>query len=212
LPAIESALRKGTLSFSAVKAVSRVAIVATDQEWLEAVVGKQMRVVERLVSGKAPGDRPTDQIVAPRTCKMMLRLKKPANHAALRKLRAELSEEHGYAVDDDTLIEALLEARSAVRSSGRKEAPGDVSRSDATPRDALPTEVHVEPKGGVSRSALLGDRVTAPFHDEAPLDASEQVETASQMIKLIGKALIAFVPRGRQRVPVRPDAGKDVGS
>ena len=61
LPAIEAALGRGGVMFSAVKEVTRVATAETETEWLDAVAGKSSRIVEDMVSGKVRGDRPDDE-------------------------------------------------------------------------------------------------------------------------------------------------------
>jgi hypothetical protein len=59
LPDLAEALRSGRLNWSAVRELSRVAVRETEREWIAAVRGMTAREVEQMVSGHAPGDRPT---------------------------------------------------------------------------------------------------------------------------------------------------------
>ena len=61
LPELERALRSGELKWSAVREVSRVAVPDTEHAWISASRSKTAREVERLVSGRAPGDGPADR-------------------------------------------------------------------------------------------------------------------------------------------------------
>src|SRR5262245_2124066 len=60
LPLIADALEAGELAHSAVRELSRVAVVDTEEVWMEAARGKSLREVEAMVSGHKPGDLPTD--------------------------------------------------------------------------------------------------------------------------------------------------------
>src|SRR6185503_19653498 len=60
LPELSSALDAGTLTPSAARELARVATPETEREWLDAAKGRSVREVERLVSGRARGDRPQD--------------------------------------------------------------------------------------------------------------------------------------------------------
>ena len=61
LPALAEALRRGQACWSALRELTRVATPATEREWLEAVQGRTVRDIERQVSGRHPGDRPSDR-------------------------------------------------------------------------------------------------------------------------------------------------------
>ena len=60
LPETAEELKAGTLSFSAVRELTRVAIPETEREWLAAARGRTVREVEHLVSGHRAGSRPCD--------------------------------------------------------------------------------------------------------------------------------------------------------
>ncbi len=84
--------------------VSRVATADNEQEWLDAVRGKSLRVVEELVSGKAPGDKPGDPDRPDvRMHRLTLELS-PEVYARLREVRTRLADEDGHRPDDDALV------------------------------------------------------------------------------------------------------------
>jgi hypothetical protein len=58
LPELTRALREGTVSWSAVRELARVATPETEREWLDAAKGRTVHEVERLVSGRKRGARP----------------------------------------------------------------------------------------------------------------------------------------------------------
>src|SRR5688572_14268079 len=58
LQEIGQALKDGVLSWSAVRELTRVAIVKTESAWLEAVRGLRVQQIEQMVSGRKPGDLP----------------------------------------------------------------------------------------------------------------------------------------------------------
>ncbi len=60
LPVLAAALAAGDLSWSAVRELTRVAVGETERDWLTAARSRTVREVERLVSGRRPGDTPAD--------------------------------------------------------------------------------------------------------------------------------------------------------
>ncbi len=60
LPKVEDALHEGGLSYSATREITRVATPKTEGKWLDAALGKNLREVEEMVAGRAPGDEPGD--------------------------------------------------------------------------------------------------------------------------------------------------------
>jgi uncharacterized protein DUF222 len=58
LPALSNALATGTISFSAVREITRVATRATDGDWVKAARGASARDIERLVSSSRDGEVP----------------------------------------------------------------------------------------------------------------------------------------------------------
>jgi hypothetical protein len=60
LPELDASLRSGVLNWSAVRELTRVATQTTEKRWIAAARGRAVRDVERLVSGRKPGDNPDD--------------------------------------------------------------------------------------------------------------------------------------------------------
>ncbi len=60
LPRASAALAAGRVHFSAVRELTRVIAPDTETEWLDAVAGKSVGEIEKLVSGRRTGDRPSD--------------------------------------------------------------------------------------------------------------------------------------------------------
>lgn len=120
LPRIEASLGEGMLSFSAVRELTRVAQPDTEQAWLDAAYGKNLRQIEAMVSGKKPGDRPEDP-ARPELVNRILRLElSPSAFAAFRQVQAALADEHGGRLDDSALIETLCRrALEGGADSGR---------------------------------------------------------------------------------------------
>src|SRR5688500_16042911 len=61
LPELAEALSSGQLNWSAVRELSRVAVPETEREWIAVARRGNVRAVERMVSGIARGERPTDR-------------------------------------------------------------------------------------------------------------------------------------------------------
>ena len=126
MPALEQALGDGELSYSAVRAITRVATNRTESEWLAACRGKNQREIEELLAEREIGDRPA----SPR--KPELRAKDrtyrgitPATEAVLECSRRELQEELGQRLDDNELL--FLLATRARSSAPRKKAAAQVA-------------------------------------------------------------------------------------
>ncbi len=125
LPVLSDALREGTLSFSAVRELTRVATPATEVAWRDAAAGaSNLREIEALVSGHAPGDLPDDPRTADAQTHTVTFELSASTYALLRQARLAVDEANGSRVDDDALLSAMahavLEAQTtAVEPSGR---------------------------------------------------------------------------------------------
>ncbi|MFO7181615.1 MAG: hypothetical protein DIU78_023135 [Pseudomonadota bacterium] len=98
-----------------------MATPATEREWLEAARGKTVRQLERLVSGKAPGDRPSDA-GRPETQRHILRFDVSAQtYATFREAAALIRRRSAEPMNDDALL--LQVAREILRG------PSDAGRS-----------------------------------------------------------------------------------
>jgi 5-methylcytosine-specific restriction endonuclease McrA len=121
LPNVAAALEQGTLTWSAVRELTRVAVAETERDWLAAAAGKSVRQLEQLVAGARPGDSPS----SPRDVsaqRHVLRFEVAAETFALfRDALCQLRRRSDHRVDDDTL---LLEMARAVLGG-----PSDEGRS-----------------------------------------------------------------------------------
>ncbi len=123
LPELTRALGAGTLPYSAVRELVRVATPATEASWVAAAIGKNLRQIEDLVSGHRPGDRPED-LPDPEIRTQVVRFElSPGTFAQLRQARSSLDDEHGRHLSDDELVAALcssvLDGSSATEPTGR---------------------------------------------------------------------------------------------
>lgn len=110
LPSLTDALATGTLSYSAVRELARVATASTERAWRVHVDGMNLRQIEEAVAGHRPGDLPSD---APddnaREHVITLHLDAAA-YAMWRQGRTQLDEEHDHRLDDSELVTALFSA------------------------------------------------------------------------------------------------------
>jgi hypothetical protein len=122
LPELAEALRGGTLNWSAVRELTRVAVPETEREWIAVARRHTAREVERLVSGRARGDKPTDRRRG-EFVRHVLRLEVgPETLATFREAMKALRQRTGHRVDDDTGL--LLMAREVL---GGPSDPGRAS-------------------------------------------------------------------------------------
>jgi hypothetical protein len=128
LPQLDRSLRDGELSWSAVRELTRVATLITEQSWIGAARGRSMRDVEKLVSGRKPGDRPSDP-ASPEARRHRLRFDVSAEVlATFRDAMAKLRRDTGGKLDDDEAL--LLMARHVLggpTDSGRSSYQMSVS-------------------------------------------------------------------------------------
>lgn len=122
LPKLEAALAAGELAFSAVRELSRVATPATEDPWCAAARGKNVRQIEELVAGHAPGSLPEDP-PEPELVRKTVRFEvSPEVYARLRHTQVVLAEQHGRRLDDDQLITTLCDAALEPAQGGREHA------------------------------------------------------------------------------------------
>jgi hypothetical protein len=107
LPLTSDSLRTGELTWTAVRELSRVATSETERAWLDAARGKAVRQVEELVSGRKPGDLPSDA-EDPKLRRFVLRFEVTGEtRALLLDALAKLCRDSGGALDDDTALRAM---------------------------------------------------------------------------------------------------------
>jgi hypothetical protein len=112
MPALARSLHEGTLSWSAVRELARVATAETELEWLEAARGRSVHEVERLVSGRRRGARPSDEPDAGLE-RHILRFDVSAETFAMfREATRALRQKAGEQLDDDAAL--LLMAREVL--------------------------------------------------------------------------------------------------
>jgi hypothetical protein len=120
LPAIRDQLEHG-LHYSKVRELVRVATRDTEGAWLEAVRGKNLREVERLVTGHKKGDLPTDPPAPVPQRRVLVLEVSPETYAAYRQAKAGLSAECGESLDDDLALQVM--ARRALEVANLPETP-----------------------------------------------------------------------------------------
>jgi HNH endonuclease len=120
LPTMFEQLAQGELHWSAVRELTRVVVPDTECEWLAAAVGKTVRDVENMVSGRKKGDRPGDP-PEEGAKRHVLRLEISGDAlAAFREARRHIELEVGHSLNDDEAIRMLAHhAMSGPRDSGR---------------------------------------------------------------------------------------------
>lgn len=124
LPQLAQALASGVLHFSAVKELVRVATPATEETWRDTVRHMNLRQIEELVSGRRPGDLPTDpRDESARRHVVRFEDVSAASFATLRQARQVLNDEHGKYLTDDEVVAALagaiLEPAAPANTNGR---------------------------------------------------------------------------------------------
>jgi hypothetical protein len=116
LPELTRTLREGTVSWSAVRELARVATPETEREWLDAAKGRTVHEVERLVSARKRCARPTNEAdVSER--RHALRFEVSAETFAIfREAMRALRQKSNAQLDDDSAL--LLMAREVLGGRG----------------------------------------------------------------------------------------------
>jgi hypothetical protein len=104
LPELSRELRDGSLNFSQVRELTRVATPETEAKWLESARGRTVHEVEKLVSGHRPGSLP-DAPKEPALERHVLRFEVTGETlASFREAVARLRADAGEHLDDDTTL------------------------------------------------------------------------------------------------------------
>jgi len=107
MPVLEKALRSGELPYSAIREISRVAISTTEDDWVDACRGKNLRQIEELVSQRAAGDLP-DSPPRPELQKFIVRLElNAAEYALWRQARQQIQDEHDDPMEEHAVFAAM---------------------------------------------------------------------------------------------------------
>src|SRR3569623_1637129 len=194
MPALERALGDNELSYSAVRAITRIATNRTEDEWIAACRGKNQRQSEELLAEREVGDRPE----APR--KPELRVKDrtyrgitPATEAALELARRELQEELGERLDDNQLL-ALLAARARAGKAPRKKAATQVVVT------VCPSCQVGRQLAGTQQIALRPEEVARAFCDVQWIDVHGKQRSVQDVTPAL-RAKVMLRDHGRCRVP-----------
>src|SRR5512138_1149100 len=101
LPLMSDRLEAGEIHHSTVRELTRVATYETEKAWLEAADGKNLRQVERLVSGHRMGDLPDDEPDPALELRKLTIEVTPATYALYRQARKHLDEQTGERLSED---------------------------------------------------------------------------------------------------------------
>ena len=120
LPELAHALESGSLCWTAVRELTRVATPETERQWIAAAHRRTVREIEGMVSGLSRGAEPGDP-KDPEAQEHVLRFQKvrPETLALFREAADRLRREAGEVLDDDALLLAM-----ARRILGGPEDPG----------------------------------------------------------------------------------------
>ncbi|MDQ3363968.1 MAG: HNH endonuclease [Myxococcota bacterium] len=132
-PKLSEELRTGALCFSAVAALSKVVTANTEAAWIQRARGKTVRQVRHAVAGHNRGADPDDR---PDPTRLRAKIVADVSGETLtlwRQTRVRLEEEHGRALTDEELIEALCRRATEPAAGDAKRAP--VQRGIVTCRD-----------------------------------------------------------------------------
>ncbi|MFZ5893589.1 MAG: HNH endonuclease [Myxococcota bacterium] len=209
---MSDALRTGELTWSAVRELTRVATPETERAWLDAARGQTVRQVEELVSGRAPGDLPSDA-ADPALRVYVLRHEVHAETRALwLEALAKLRRDAGEALDDDATF--VLIARRILADEG--EAKADAGRASYQVQVTTCKSCRrSEQIGGGERHALAPevaemtrcDAQVIPDAEMAPCDAQVVPHAA---IPHVSQRASQTIPPAVRRQVMRRDNGRCV--
>jgi HNH endonuclease/RuvA, C-terminal domain len=121
LPRLARSLATGAVSWCAARELTRVAVAATEQAWLDAPQGKTTREIEALVAGKTPGDEPRSTNPEQPRSRVLRFEVAPETFALFREAIHRLRRAAGGSLDDDAALRSM--ARQVLGG------PGDAGRS-----------------------------------------------------------------------------------
>ena len=183
LPALDAALGANELGWSAVRELTRVATPDTESGWIAAAKSRTVRDIERLVSGRQPGDRPGDA-ARPEARRHRLSFDVSAETlATFRQAAAKLRRDSPTPLDDDALL--LLMARRVLGG------PADEGRS------SYQIAMTVCERCGAGEQVGKGESVAI-----AP-EIVEMAECDAQRISDGGRAAQHVPPETRREVMLR---------
>ncbi|MFZ5893640.1 MAG: HNH endonuclease [Myxococcota bacterium] len=220
---MSDALRTGGLTWSAVRELTRVATPETERAWLDAARGQTVRQVEELVSGRAPGDLPSDAADPALRLYVLRHEVHGETYAlwleALAKLRRDASE----ALDDDATLllmvrriladegEAKADAGRAsyqvqvttCKSCGRSEQIGGGERHALAPEVAEMTQCDAQVIPEVA-ATHVGQRASVATH------VSQRASTATHVGRPVSQRASQTIPPAVRRQVMRRENGRCV--
>jgi HNH endonuclease len=104
LPRLARSLETGALSWCAARELTRVAVAATEQAWLDAAQGKTTREIEALVAGKNPGDEPRSTNPEQPRSRVLRFEVAPETFALFLEALQRLRRAAGGSLDDDAAL------------------------------------------------------------------------------------------------------------
>ena len=117
---LSQALEQGTVHWSAVRELTRVAVPDNEHAWLAVAHGKPLRQLEELVAGKTPGDDPSSPPRASERRHVLRFEVAPETFALFREGLTALRRSTDGALDDDAALFALARlALGGPRDEGR---------------------------------------------------------------------------------------------
>ncbi|MCA9617730.1 MAG: HNH endonuclease [Myxococcales bacterium] len=140
LPILDDAFASGALVWSKMRELSRIATGETEDEWLAFAFDHTAREVERAVSSRKVGDRPSDP---GEVCRHRLVFDVSAEtYALFRDLQSRVARDlGGGTVDDDTLLfEVARRALGSPQLGGRE---GDAEGQSASETGRAPYQVAI---------------------------------------------------------------------
>jgi hypothetical protein len=110
LPRVYEALAEARLSWSAVRELTRVATVETEKTWVDACAPLSVRDVQRLVSGRRPGDLPSTPADDSARMHGLCYEVSGSTLALVKQAEDELRRRTGTSLDHDAFMVALAKA------------------------------------------------------------------------------------------------------
>jgi hypothetical protein len=129
LPATFEKLAEGEVSWSAVRELCRVVTPETEGEWLGACANLRVRDIERMVSGRRPGDLPSTPADESARRHVVRYEVLGSTFGVVRKAQDEHRRRTGASLGDDAFILAMAQAYLAqeVAGASASRAPAQVT-------------------------------------------------------------------------------------
>ena len=184
LPVLAQALESGTLCWSALRELTRVATPETEAIWLEVARGKLSRELEPLVAGARPGDLP-NATRSPEARRHVLRFEVTAEtYATFRESTIQLRRASDASLDDDAVLLAMARAvLGGPRDDGRASYQVSLCVCSECGRGTQAAGGAIVPVGPtiVAMAACDAQQIgyVAPAADESPAsDANDRARAA----------------------------------